>query len=72
VRLNDAILRESDRDASSDDDDDDGPKAPAADLCAQMKLLQPALTTNPALLFDLASCAESEGRADEATKLLTE
>ena len=72
VRLNDAILRESDRDASSGDDDDDGPPAPAADLCAQMKLLQPALATNPALLFDLASCAESEGRADDATKLLTE
>src|SRR6185312_3630698 len=48
------------------------PTAPAAGLCAQMKLLQPALTTNPALLFNLASCAESEGRADDATKLLTE
>jgi tetratricopeptide (TPR) repeat protein len=72
VRLNDAILRESDRDASSEDDDSDAPTAPAAGLCAQMKLLQPALTTNPALLFNLASCAESEGRGDDATKLLTE
>ncbi len=72
VRLNDAILRESDRDASSEDDDSDAPTATAAALCAQMKLLQPGLTANPALLFNLASCAESEGRADDATKLLTE
>jgi tetratricopeptide (TPR) repeat protein len=72
ARLNDAILQDSDKDTQSDDDDADGPPAPAMGLCAQMKQLQSGLPKNPALLFNLAKCAESDGRLDEATRLLTE
>jgi tetratricopeptide (TPR) repeat protein len=37
-----------------------------------MKQLQGGLTKNPAMLFNLAKCAESEGRLDDATRLLTD
>lgn len=72
ARLNDAILQESDKDAQSDDDDAAVPSAPAVGLCAQMKQLQAGLLKNPAMLFNLAKCAESEGRLGDATRLLTE
>ena len=71
ARLNDAILPTT-TGTTADDDDDDGPAAPAAGLCAQMKQLQAGLPKNPALLFNLAKCAESDGRLDDATDLLTE
>ena len=73
ARLNDAILLASDKDPQADDDDDatPAPAAPVASLCAQMKQLQAGLARNPAMLFDLANCAESDGRFDEATGLLT-
>lgn len=74
TRLNDAILQEGDKDPQVDDeDDDDGkPAAPAGGLCAQMLQLQTSLPRNPALLFNLAKCAESEGRLSDASRLLTE
>ncbi len=57
-----------------DDDDEDAPAnlAPAPGLCAALKQLQPASAGNPALLFDLAKCAEQEGRHDEAIVLFTQ
>lgn len=72
ARLNDAILQESDRDVTSDDDDTDVSSSPAVGLCMQMKQLQAGLLTNPAMLFNLAKCAESEDRLGEAIRLLTE
>jgi tetratricopeptide (TPR) repeat protein len=72
ARLNDAILQQRDKDVQSDDDDAGVPAAPAAGLCAQMEQVQAGLLKNPAMLFNLAKCAESEGRLDEATRLLTE
>ncbi len=72
ARLNDAILEESDNDAQSDDDDVEVPSAPAVGLCTQMRQLQGGLLKNPAMLFNLAKCAESEGRLGEAIGLLTE
>jgi tetratricopeptide (TPR) repeat protein len=70
ARLNDAILAESDKDVP----DDDEPEVAAASvgLCTQMKAVQSSLLKNPALLFNLGTCAESEGRLDEAIRLLTE
>ncbi len=41
-------------------------------LCAQMKALQAALGDNTAMVFNLAKCAESEGRFADAANLLTE
>ena len=72
ARLNDAILQESDKDVQSDDENAGVPSASAAALCAQMKQLQSGLLKNPAMLFNLAKCAQSEGRLDDATRLLTE
>lgn len=72
ARLNDAILLESDKDPQSDDDDAVVPAAPAAGLCTQMKQVQAGLLKNPAMLFNLAKCAESEGRLADAIRLLTE
>jgi tetratricopeptide (TPR) repeat protein len=69
ARLNNAILLQSDKDPQPDDD---APTAPAVGLCAQMKPLQAGLRRNPAMLFNLAKCAESEGRLDQAIQLLTE
>ena len=71
ARLNDAILAESDKDVP-DDDDADAPSAAVVGLCPQMKAVQAALLKNPAMLFNLATCAESEGRYGDATRLLTE
>lgn len=70
--LNHAILKESDQDGQLDDDDDEAPAgaASAAGLCAQMKALQTALADNPAMVFNLAKCAESEGRFADAASLL--
>lgn len=72
ARLNDAIVQERDSDVTSDDDDTDVPSSPAVGLCVQMRQLQAGLLTNPAMLFNLARCAESENRLDEAIRLLTE
>jgi tetratricopeptide (TPR) repeat protein len=69
VKLNDAILREANEESSSDDDDDAG-TVPTAALCAQMKQVQGGLPGNPAMLFNLAKCAESDGRLDDAMALL--
>lgn len=70
--LNHAILKERDQDGQLDDDDVDEPagSATAAGLCAQMKALQAALPDNPAMVFNLAKCAESEGRFADAASLL--
>ena len=73
ARLNDAILQDRDNDPVSDNDDEgDAPAAPAATLCAQMKQLQTGLLKNPAMLWNLAKCAESEGRLADAIRLLAE
>jgi tetratricopeptide (TPR) repeat protein len=72
ARLNDAILQERDREPQSDDDDADVPSTTAEGLCPQMKQLQAGLLKNPAMLFNLAKCAESDGRLGDATRLLTE
>lgn len=69
ARLNDAILLERDQDVQFDDDDDPV-TPPAGGLCAQMKQLE--LPRNPAMLFNLAKCAESEGRLGDAIRLLTD
>ena len=71
--LNHAILKEGDQDGQLDDDDVDEPAGSASEagLCAQMKALQGALVDNPAMVFNLAKCAESEGRFADAASLLT-
>jgi len=69
--LNDAILLASDKDPDSDDDVPTGLAGQMPSLCAQMKQLQ-ALQTVPAMLFNLAACAEAEGRFDEAVRLLSD
>ena len=46
-------------------------RASKVGLCAQMKALQAALVNNPAMVFNLAKCAESEGRLADAASLLT-
>ncbi|MEP7308685.1 MAG: tetratricopeptide repeat protein [Acidobacteriota bacterium] len=72
ARLNDAMLQKRDNDPHADDDEADAPSPPAAGLCAQMRQLQAGLLKNPAMLFNLANCAESEGRLSDAIRLLTE
>lgn len=49
-------------------------KASAAggDLCDQAKQLLKLFPSDPALLFNLAKCAEQDARQDEAARLLTE
>ena len=73
ARLNDLILKNRDADADDDDDDDDAAsKTPGTGVCAQLKQLQTTLPNNPAVLFDLASCAESAGHFGDAARLLAE
>jgi tetratricopeptide (TPR) repeat protein len=74
ARLNDAILKESDKDVPDDDDADVTPAGVVGPvgLCTQMKAVQGSLLKNPAMLFNLATCAESEGRLGDASRLLTE
>jgi len=73
ARLNDAVLKDRDKDTAADDDDDAvSASAPAAGLCAQMKQVQAGLLKNPGMLFNLAKCAEAEGRLADATRLLME
>ena len=69
ARLNDAILQDSDREPA---DDDDVPSVTEGGLCAQMQKLQDGLLKNPALLFNLAKCAETDGRLADAIRLLNE
>jgi tetratricopeptide (TPR) repeat protein len=69
TRLNDAILQDRDNDPQSDNDEADVPSAP---LCRQMTQLQAGLLRNPAMLFNLAKCAQSDGRLGDAIHLLTE
>ncbi len=71
ARLNDAILFERDHDVQFDDDDNPV-TPPAGGLCAQMKQLEGGLPRDPAMLFNLAKCAESEGRLGDAIRLLTD
>ncbi len=68
ARLNDAILH----DVGDDRESRDEVALPMATLCGQMKQLQSGHPKNPALLFDLAKCAESDGRLDDSTVLLTQ
>lgn len=70
ARLNDAILAESDRDVP-DEDDAEQVAAAGVGLCPQMKAVQASLAGHPAMLFNLATCAESEGRFADAIELLT-
>jgi len=46
--------------------------AAPASVCDQIKELQAALPQSPAILFDAAKCAEGDGRADAAARLLGE
>jgi tetratricopeptide (TPR) repeat protein len=71
ARLNDAILAQSDKDVP-DDDEADVPAPPPLGLCPQMKAIPGSLLKNPAMLFNLATCAETEGRLGDAIRLLTE
>ena len=71
ARLNDAILTERDKDVP-DDDDAEVSAAAVVGLCPQMKAVQATLVKNPSMLFNLATCADSEGRFGDATRLLTE
>ena len=41
-----------------------------ASLCNSLGELKSVLTTSPSALFDLANCAETNGRATEAVRLL--
>lgn len=68
ARLNEAILSESDKDMPGDDDE---AVPSAAGVCAQIKAVQAALLKNPAMLFDVAMCAESDGRFSDATNSFT-
>ena len=70
-QLNAAILQSGDKGASYDDSDADAPATPQPGLCARMTALQSKLPGNAALLFNLAKCAELEGRVDETIMLLT-
>ena len=72
ARLNDLILKNRDADDEDEDDVDPASKTPGTGVCAQLKQLQTTLPNNPALIFDLASCAESGGRFDDASRLLTQ
>jgi tetratricopeptide (TPR) repeat protein len=40
--------------------------------CAQLKDLEPSLPKSPALLFNLAKCAEEDGRQDDALRYLNQ
>jgi tetratricopeptide (TPR) repeat protein len=71
ARLNDAILQDRDKDISADDDDA-RPSAPSVGLCAQMAQVPAGLSRNPAMLFNLARCAELDGRLPDAIRLLTD
>ena len=71
ARLNDAMLAQTDKDVPNDEDAD-APSAAAVGLCAQMKAVQAGLVKNPAMTFNLAGCAESEGRLGDAIRLLTD
>ena len=68
ARLNDAILH----DVGDDRESRDEVALPLTTMCGQMKQLQAGHPKNPALLFNLAKCAESDGRLDDATTLLTQ
>ena len=68
ARLNDAILH----DVGDDRESRDEVALPMTTICGQMKQLQAGHPKNPALLFNLAKCAESDGRLDDATVLLTQ
>jgi tetratricopeptide (TPR) repeat protein len=68
ARLNDAILH----DVGDDRESRDEVALPMTTVCGQMKQLQAGHPRNPALLFNLAKCAESDGRLDDATVLLTQ
>lgn len=73
ARLNHAILANSDKDVPDDEDADaDVPSEAIVGLCPQMKAVQATLLKNPAMLFNLAICAGSEGRLGDAIRLLTE
>jgi hypothetical protein len=68
----DASYLQRDRDAaggapSGESKDKD---AAAPSLCDQIKDLYAALPQSPAVVFDAAKCAESDGRAGEAARLL--
>ena len=71
-RLNDAILKEGDKDAQVGDDEVAAPSPVSGGLCGQLKPLQAGLMKHPAMLFNLATCAQSEGRLADAIRLLTE
>jgi tetratricopeptide (TPR) repeat protein len=71
AQLNDVILRESDKGVPAGDDEVETRAAPAPTLCAQLTQLRPALSGDPALLFNLAKCAELDGDFDNAIQFLT-
>ncbi len=52
-----------------EDEDAQAPPAVGPGLCAQLKQLQQSQEGNPALVFNLAKCAEQEDRYDEAIAL---
>jgi len=57
---------------SEDEEDVPGPVVSGPPLCVQLKQLQQGLPNNPAVIFDLAKCADQEGRYDEAIALFTQ
>jgi tetratricopeptide (TPR) repeat protein len=47
-------------------------KSTASPPCSQLKELEPSLPKSPAVLFNLAKCAEEEGRQDDALRYLNQ
>ncbi|HTM26625.1 MAG TPA: hypothetical protein VL225_15620 [Vicinamibacterales bacterium] len=72
ARLNDAVLLDGDKDIAADNEDASPSSAPGVALCTQMAQLQAEVRGSPAMLFNLAKCAESDGRLTDAIRLLTE
>ena len=67
--FNTAYLRE-DRDDAGANGSGEGKGSTSASLCDQIKELQTAAPQNAAILFNAAKCAESDGRAGDAARLL--
>src|SRR5205807_4789548 len=47
-------------------------KAPEVNLCDKLKELKSSLPQSPAIIFNLARCAEEEGRTEESVQLFNQ
>jgi tetratricopeptide (TPR) repeat protein len=67
-----AAYLQADRDPVGGAAGGENKSAASGSLCDQIKELQTALPQSPAILFNAAKCAEEDGRADDAARLLGE